>query len=96
MTLEDRTPSRARVLLPRLLIAVLAGPLVGLLVGLGTVWVVGGGAKQPRRAVDVYDPPVLAGQHLWGYCSGGFYARRGDTIVGRACARVGRARRSRA
>ena len=80
MTLEGRTPARARVILPRLLIAVLAGPLVGLLVGLGTVWVVGGGA-QPRRTTDVYDPPVLAGQHLWGYCSGGFYARLGDTIV---------------
>ena len=81
MTLEGRTPARARVILPRLLIAVLAGPLVGLLVGLGTVWVVGGAAKPPRRTVDVYDPPVLAGQHLWGYCSGGFYARLGDTIV---------------
>jgi hypothetical protein len=29
----------------------------------------------------VYDPPVLAGQHLWGGCSGGFYARLGDTVV---------------
>ena len=81
MTLEGRAPARARVILLRLLIAVLAGPLVGLLVGLGTVWVIGGGAKQPRRTMDVYDPPVLAGQHLWGYCSGGFYARLGDTIV---------------
>jgi hypothetical protein len=27
------------------------------------------------------DRPVLAGQHVWGYCSGGFYARRGETIV---------------
>jgi hypothetical protein len=33
------------------------------------------------RSTPVYDPPVLAGQPLWGYCSGGFYARRGDTIV---------------
>jgi hypothetical protein len=29
----------------------------------------------------VYDPPVLAGQQLWGACAGGFYARHGDTIV---------------
>lgn len=36
---------------------------------------------QPRRTTPVYDPPVLAGQQLWGYCSGGFYARHGDTIV---------------
>jgi hypothetical protein len=35
----------------------------------------------PRRTTPVYDPPVLAGQQLWGYCAGGFYARRGDMIV---------------
>src|SRR4029079_2989069 len=35
----------------------------------------------PQRTTPVYDPPVLAGQRLWGYCSGGFYARRGETIV---------------
>ena len=29
----------------------------------------------------MYDPPVLAGQQLWGCCAGGFYARHGDTIV---------------
>ena len=27
------------------------------------------------------DPPILAGQPLWGSCSGGFYARLGDAIV---------------
>ena len=27
------------------------------------------------------DRPVLAGRQLWGSCAGGFYARRGDTIV---------------
>jgi hypothetical protein len=35
----------------------------------------------PRRTTPVYSPPVLAGQVLWGYCSGGFYARRGQTVV---------------
>jgi hypothetical protein len=35
----------------------------------------------PRRTTPFYDPPVLAGQQLWGYCAGGVYARRGDTIV---------------
>lgn len=35
----------------------------------------------PQRTTAVYDPPVLAGQHLWGYCAGGIYARLGDQIV---------------
>jgi hypothetical protein len=38
-------------------------------------------AIQPRRTTLTYDPPVLAGQQLWGACSGGVYARHGDTIV---------------
>lgn len=38
-------------------------------------------AVQPQRTTPVYDPPVLAGQQLWGACAGGFYARRGETIV---------------
>jgi hypothetical protein len=54
--------------------------LVGLLVGIGSFAIVRG-ITQPRRTTPVYDPPVLAGQQLWGYCSGGFYARRGETIV---------------
>ena len=33
------------------------------------------------RTTPVYTPPVLAGQIVWGPCSGGFYARHGDTIV---------------
>lgn len=36
---------------------------------------------QPRRTTPGYDPPVLAGQQLWGACAGGFYARHGETIV---------------
>jgi hypothetical protein len=35
----------------------------------------------PVRVTAVYDPPVLAGQVIWGPCSGGFYARKDDTIV---------------
>lgn len=38
-------------------------------------------ALEPRRTTPIYDPPVLAGQQLWGYCAGGFYARHGDAIV---------------
>src|ERR1700690_3259538 len=39
------------------------------------------GLRSPRGHHRAPHPPVLAGQHLWGYCSAGFYARRGDTIV---------------
>jgi len=70
------TGRRARVRLLRLLIVVLAGVLLGI----GSFAIVSA-VTQPRRTTQVYDPPVLAGQHLWGLCSGGFYARRGDTIV---------------
>ena len=38
-------------------------------------------SRQPSRPASSFDPPVLAGQQLWGACAGGFYARRGDTIV---------------
>ena len=38
-------------------------------------------AMEPQRTTPIYDPPVLAGQQLWGACAGGFYARHGDTIV---------------
>jgi hypothetical protein len=69
-----RTRARARPF--HLLIVVLAG----LLLGIGSFSIVSA-AMQPRRTTPVYDPPVLAGQQLWGACAGGFYARRGDTIV---------------
>jgi hypothetical protein len=68
--------SRARLRPARLLIVV----LLGLLVGIGAYALVSS-ITQPRRTTAVYDPPVLAGQQLWGACAGGFYARRGDTIV---------------
>jgi hypothetical protein len=70
------TSARGRVRPLRLLIVVLAG----LLLGIGTFWIVSV-ATQPRRTTPVYDPPVLAGQQIPGYCSGGVYARHGDTIV---------------
>jgi hypothetical protein len=71
-----RASARARVRALRLLIVVLAG----LLLGIGAFSIVSAIA-QPRRITPVYDPPVLAGQQLWGACAGGFYARHGDTIV---------------
>ena len=76
MAPTSRTNARPRARLVRLLIVALLGILV----------VIGGAAivrtiTQPRRTTPFYDPPVLAGQQLWGACAGGFYARRGDTIV---------------
>ena len=59
----------------------------GLLIGLTTVAVLGVGAivvrqaSQTARSTPLYEPPVLAGQQLWGACAGGFYARLGDSIV---------------
>lgn len=64
--------------------------LLGVLVALGVVWVRGllhpeadlrATGDPPVRVTPVYSPPVLAGQVIWGPCSGGFYARLGDQIV---------------
>ena len=70
------TGARARVRPLRLLTVVLAG----LVLGIASFSVVSA-VMQPRRTTPVYDPPVLAGQPLWGLCTGGFYARHGETIV---------------
>ena len=35
----------------------------------------------PAPGAALQDPPILAGQPLWGSCSGGFYARLRDAIV---------------
>ena len=67
--------ARARVRPFHLLVAV----LVGLILAIGALAVTR--AMKPQRTTPVYDPPVLAGQQLWGACAGGFYARHGDTIV---------------
>lgn len=53
--------------------------LVGLILATGALGVAR--MMEPQRTTPVYDPPVLAGQQLWGACAGGFYARLGDTIV---------------
>ena len=71
-----RSGTRARIGPRQLLILVLAG----LLLGVGAISIVRS-ALEPRRTTQVYEPPVLAGQQLWGACAGGFYARHGDTIV---------------
>jgi hypothetical protein len=76
MTPVVTTSPRARVRPLRLLTVALAG----LVLGIGAFSIVSA-VTQPRRTTPVYDPPVLAGQQIPGYCSGGFYARHGDTIV---------------
>jgi hypothetical protein len=54
--------------------------LAGVLLGIGAYLVLTI-VTTAHRMTPVYDPPVLAGQQLWGYCAGGFYARHGDTVV---------------
>jgi hypothetical protein len=78
MSIGGRTWSRG-TLLRRVLIAI----LLGLLLGIGLYSLAGAVSDltAPKRSTPVYDPPVLAGQQLWGVCAGGFYARLGDTIV---------------
>ena len=54
--------------------------VAGILLGIALFW----GATTlttPHRTTPLYDPPVLAGQQIPGYCSGGVYARLGGTIV---------------
>lgn len=63
---------------PRLLVIVAAAAAVVLL---AIILVPRTGVLAPGRTSPVYDPPVLAGQQLWGACAGGFYARRGDAVV---------------
>ena len=72
---DDVLSLRARRRWRRLLIIVIVAS--ALVLGAVLAW----RALQPRRTTPVYDPPVLAGQQLWGACAGGFFARRGDTIV---------------
>lgn len=64
----------------RVVVRLLILGLVGVLVVLGVIWIVSA-VTTPRRTTPVYDPPVLAGQQIPGYCSGGVYARHGETVV---------------
>ena len=58
----------------------LAVALAGIAVGTGALAAARALTAQ-HRSTPVYDPPVLAGQPLYGYCSGGVYARLGDIVV---------------
>jgi hypothetical protein len=61
-------------------IRLLTVAFLGIAVGVGSFTVVTA-LSTPHRTTPAYDPPVLAGQHLWGFCSAGFYARHDETIV---------------
>ncbi len=67
---------RVRVRVVRLVIVALAGLLLGL--GAYSAW---HAIATPHRTTPVFDPPVLAGQWIPGFCSAGVYARLGDTVV---------------
>ena len=54
---------------------------VAVLAVLAAAYATVGYLTTPRRTTPLYDPPVLAGQPLWGLCSGGVYARLDATIV---------------
>ena len=57
-------------------------------IAMGVVAVLGAAAvlgvrflTQTGPGTSVDEPPVSAGQQLWGTCAGGFYARPGEQIV---------------
>jgi hypothetical protein len=72
----ERSPRTRRARLVRLATVALAGLLGGIISF--SVWTT---VTTPHRTTPFYDPPVLAGQQVWGFCAGGFYARHGDTVV---------------
>ena len=57
--------------------------LLGIVIGLSGFLAIGALRERDEtaRTTARFDPPVWAGQNVPGACSGGFYARRGDTIV---------------
>jgi hypothetical protein len=73
---NSRGVHRGSVRARRLLIVALAGVLLGMGV-YGAVTTL----TAPRRSTPFYDPRVLAGQVIPGFCSGGVYARHGHVIV---------------
>jgi hypothetical protein len=74
--LASAMSSQRSVRARRLLIVALTGVLAGMGV-YGAVTTL----TAPRRTTAFYDPPVLAGQVIPGFCSGGVYARHGQVIV---------------
>jgi hypothetical protein len=69
--------------LGRRILRILAAIPVGILIGVVGYWAAGAIRErgETARTAARFDPPVWAGQNVPGACSGGFYARHGDTIV---------------
>jgi hypothetical protein len=65
------------------LVRALTVVLHGIVIALGGIWAVGAVREhnETARTTARFNPPVWAGQNVPGACSGGFYARRGQTIV---------------
>jgi hypothetical protein len=61
----------------------LAVVLWAVVLGTGAWWAIAAISDfiPTHRTTERYDPPVWAGQNVPGACSGGFYARRDQTIV---------------
>ncbi len=57
--------------------------LLGIVIAIGGIWLAATirDRDQTARTTARFDPPVWAGQDVPGACSGGFYARRDQTIV---------------
>ena len=75
----ETAPRRRRALVVRALTLV----LLGILIAIAAAWapVAIREQNETARTTTRFDPPVWAGQNVPGACSGGFYARRGQTIV---------------
>jgi hypothetical protein len=80
---DGRTAARRRIRLRVVLVRTLIGLLVGIVVVSVGLWAAGAIRERAEttRTSDRFDPPIWAGQNVPLACSGGFYARRGDTIV---------------
>lgn len=65
------------------IVRVLAVALWGIVLVAAAFWTAGAIRERTEtaRTTARFDPPVWAGQNVPGACSGGFYARRGNTVV---------------
>ncbi len=72
---DQASPHRLRHSLPALIVLAVTAVVVAAAIVLITQFV------PSPQTTPVFDPPVLAGRHLWASCSGGFHARLGLQVV---------------